>query len=124
MKNIRFNNLDAALLYSFPAPPSDLAKIVWYFTSTNRTYPPTFEQITNCLNKGMRVGIIREDGGLFVIDDIWYGKIHMADDSAGNEIEAMMEFQDGFVNVDFNETTDATCSLTEADYESMLAKLR
>ncbi len=114
---IQFNNMDAGLLYSFPKPATDVETIVWCFTFINRTYPPSFSELTSCLTKGLRVGIIREDGGRFVIDDNWYGRIHMADATAENEIDAMIEFEDAFVGVDFDETTNAACALTEAEYE-------
>jgi len=120
---IQFNIKDAELLYSFPKPVSDIATIVRCFVFLNRAASPTFGELTNCLSKGLRAGIIRDEGERFVIDDNWYGRIHMSDATAENEIEAMLEFESEFVNVEFDETTDAACSLTEAEYESILAKL-
>ena len=122
--SIQFNARDAELLYSFPKPASDVATIVRCFVFLNRAAPPSFGELTSCLTKGLRAGIIREDGGPFVIDDNWYGRIHKADATAENEIEAMLEFESGFVSVDFDETTAAACAITEEEYESVLAKLR
>ena len=48
----------------------------------------------------------------------------MSDDTAENEIDSMLEFEDGFVNMDFNETNNTVCTLTEVEYKSILAKLR
>ena len=70
------------------------------------------------------MGIIRQEGEKFIIDDNWYDRIHMSDDTAENEIDSMLEFEDGFVNMDFNETNNTVCTLTEVEYKSILAKLR
>jgi len=123
MGTIQFNTKDAELLYSFPKPATDVKTIVWCFTFINRTYSPSFGELTSCLTKGLKAGIIREDGGRFVIDDDWYDRIHMADATAENEIESMLEFEEGFVNVYFDERTDAACTLTKEEYESILSKL-
>ncbi|VTR97004.1 hypothetical protein [Tuwongella immobilis] len=124
MGSIQFNARDAELLYSFPKPASDVATIVRCFVFLNRAAPPSFGEFASCLTKGLRAGIIREEGERFVIDDDWYGRIHMADATAENEIESMLEFESRFVGVDFDATTDAACALTEGEYESVLAKLR
>jgi len=124
MKSVRFSTKDAELLYSFPKPSTDLRTIVWYFTSTNRTYPPSYEELASCLTKGLKAGIVRKDGDRFVLDDNWYARIHMADATAGNEIEAMLEFERGFVDIDFDEAVDTASTLTEAEYKSIVATLR
>ena len=61
---------------------------------------------------------------MLVIDSNWYDRIHMADATTANEIDAMLEFESEFVNMDFNETTDAVCTLTKDEYQSILTKLR
>ncbi len=124
MGAVQFNTKDAELLYSFPMPASGVATILRCFVFIHRAAPPSWGELTSCLTKGLRAGIIRQDGERFVIDDGWYGRIHMADATAENEIEAMLEFESGFVGVDFDATTDAAFALTEGEYESILAKLR
>ena len=124
MGSIRFKTIDAEFLYSFPKTANDLRTIVWAYTFINRTGPPTYEELTSCLTNGLRVGIIRQEGEKFIIDDNWYDRIHMSDDTAENEIDSMLEFEDGFVNMDFNETNNTVCTLTEVEYKSILAKLR
>ena len=123
MGTVQFNTRDAELLYSFPKPASDVATIVRCFVFLNRAAPPSLGELTSCLTKGLRAGIIRRDGERFVVDGDWYGRIHMADATAENEIEAMLDFESGFVGMDFDATTDAACTLTEGEYESILAKL-
>lgn len=123
MGSIQFNTRDAELLYSFPKPATDLKTIVWCFTFINRAAPPSHEELTSCLTKGLKAGIIREEGGKFVIETDWYARIHMADATAENEIEAMLEFESEFVNANFDEMIKITYVLKKEEYESILATL-
>lgn len=116
MEAITFNTKDAELLFCFPKPPADIKMIVWNYTFINRAAPPSWGELTSCLTKGLRVGIIRQEGERFVIDDDWYGRIHKADSTAENEIESMLEFEEWFVGVDFDATTDDACVLTEGEF--------
>jgi hypothetical protein len=120
---LQFNPRDAELLYSFPKPASDVTTIVRCFTFLNRTAPPTYGELTSCLTKALKAGIIRQVGGRFVIENGWYDRIHMADASSENEIEALLEFESAFVNVDFDETTVAASQLSEDEYKLILATL-
>ena len=120
---IQFNTRDAELLYSIPKPASDVAMIIRCFTFLNRTAPPTYGELTSCLTKAMKAGIVREEGGKYVIDKGWYDRIHMADATSENEMEALLEFESTFVNVDFDETTGTANVLSEDEYRSILAAL-
>jgi hypothetical protein len=90
------NTKDAELLYSFPEPASDMATIIRCFTFLNRTAPPTFDEFASCLTKSMKAGIIREEGGKFVVNKDWYDRIHKADTTTENEIEALLIVDPGF----------------------------
>ncbi len=120
---IQFNTRDAELLYSFPKPASDVATIVRCFTFLNRTAPPAYGEFTSCLTKAMKAGIVREERGKYVVDKGWYDRIHRADDTSENEIEALLEFEGAFVNMDFDETTDVVNVPSEDEYRSILATL-
>lgn len=123
MGTVQFSSRDAELLYSFPKPATDLATIIRGFTFLHRAAPPTYEELQACLVKGLQVGIVRTEGARFVIDAPWYDRIHRADATASNEIEAMLEFESEFVGLDFVETTDAPFALTEEEYASIRAGL-
>jgi hypothetical protein len=71
----------------------------------------------------MRAGIVREEGGRYVVGENWYARIHGADATSENEIESLLEFQGAFVGVDFDETAAAASVPTEDEYRSILARL-
>ncbi len=65
METVQFNVRDAALLYSFPKPLSDLKTMIRCFKFLNRTAAPTHEELTSCLTKAQRAGIVQELDGKY-----------------------------------------------------------
>lgn len=120
METIHFNTNDAAILYSFPKPASDLKTIVWCFTFINRTAPPAYLELVNCLTKGLKAGVIRAVGERFAVEVDWYDRIHMADATAANEIESLLEFTDWLTEIEFPAVSEATFSMTVSEYQSLL----
>ena len=120
MGTIRFNTTDAEILYSFPKPETDLKTIVWCFTFINRTAPPSYDELANCLAKGVKAGIIRVKGELLAIENDWYERIHMADATADNEIESMLEFTDWLTETELPALCEPAYSLSTSDYAAVL----
>lgn len=123
MATLQFNVRDAELLYAFPKPPSDIATVIRCFMFLNRTAPPTYDELTSCLTKALKVGIIREEAGKFVVEKDWYDRIHMEDSVSENEIESMLDFEEHFVNVEFVVVTNAVSALSREDFNSILKAL-
>jgi hypothetical protein len=90
----------------------------------NRTVAPTHRELASCLTKALKTGILHASEGKFVVEGGWYDRIHAADATSENEIEALLEFESTFVNVDFDETTDVASVLSEDEYHSILAESR
>ena len=124
MGTMRFNERDAELLYSFPKPASDVAIIVRNYTFINRAAPPTYGELASCLIKALRAGIIRKEGEGFVVAKDWYDRIHKADAAVENEIESLLAFEETFVKIEFEETTNAASVLSEEEYRWILTTLR
>jgi len=124
METVQFNVRDAELLYSFPKPWSDLTTVIRCFKFLNRTAAPTYEELTSCLMKAQRAGIIQEAEGKYIVENQWYDKIHAADESEENEIEAMLSFEETFVNIDFAEVTKRVTTLSKEDFQAIVDALR
>lgn len=123
MATVMFNESDAELLYSFPKPASELGMIVRCFTFINRVAPPTYDEIRSCLSKAQRVGIVRWEGGGFVVEREWYERIHRADGVAENEIESMLDFEEWFLKSQFEEVVEAVVVPAEDEYASIVGRL-
>lgn len=123
MPQVRFTVREAELLYSIPKPPTELETIVRCFMFINRAAPPTFEELTSCLTKGVKAGIIQKDNGKFAVEGSWYNKIHAADETAENEIESMLEFEEWFVDHEFPERDKTSHVLTLTEFDNTLKAL-
>jgi hypothetical protein len=117
MQRIRFSEIDAWILYCIPRCIADLAYIVRYYTFVNRAAPPSWRELKECLAKALSVGIIRKQAGGFIIDDVWYDKIHAADGAAENEIESMLAFQESLLGMEFNEQKPVNFVLDRGEYD-------
>src|SRR5688500_4895788 len=117
-----FNELDAAILYAFPKPPSDLSAIVRCFRLFNRCAAPTYGDLTSCLTKALSAGIIRQEGGRFVVEETWYDRVHRHGVTAENEVEAMLAFAETFVNREVPRTTEAANVLSRSEYDAILSR--
>ena len=82
-----------------------------------RTVAPSYKDLANCLLKALRVGILERRVTRFVINRDWYRLIHAADNSADNEIESMLEFQESFLKKEWDEQHCIDWLLTKEDYD-------
>jgi hypothetical protein len=123
VEGIRFNERDAELLYAFPEPASDLATIVRCFIYLNRTAPPEYHEIASCLTKAMKVGIVREDDGKYVVEKLWYDRIHKADFAADYEGESLAEFEASFVDVLYEQASELGRLPAEEEYRRYCQRL-
>jgi hypothetical protein len=120
MQRIRFSEIDAWILYCIPKPIVDLREIVRYYTFVNRAAPPTLRELKECLAKALSVGIIKKQAGGFIIDDVWYDKIHAADGAAENEIESMLAFQESLLGMVFDVSKPVNFVLDRREYDEAL----
>ena len=95
MDKLTFTTMDAEILYAIPQPPSDILSIVRSFVFLNRAAPPSREELEECLRKAHCAGIVHSVGKKCAVSDKWYEEIHSADQTADNEIEAMLNLQIG-----------------------------
>jgi hypothetical protein len=123
MTGLAFDRRDAEILYSIPKPPSDLTTIVRYFMFTNRTAPPSYSELADCFEKSLQAGILRQQAERFVVESEWYKRIHKADETAENEIESMLEFEDEFIDREFQRVNEVLFALSEEHYRSVLKGL-
>lgn len=84
-----------------------LSTIIIYFTSTNRTVPPAFDEVTSCFSKSLRAGIITECCGMYTVNEDWFRKIHFYDEIANNEIDSMLLFEESFVGIGLQVVNDS-----------------
>jgi len=124
MKTVIIDESDIEILYSVPEPGGNLKDILRCFVFLNRAAPPRFSVIKNCLAKAFRVGCLNSDGDFYIIEREWYKKIHAADESASNEIESLLEFQERFSGVEVPVSREAALSLSEDEYNSILQELQ
>jgi len=120
MTELHFNRRDAEILYSIPKFPCDLLTIVKWFMFINRTAAPSRTELQDCLVKAISAGIVYNIDGRLAIHDKWYQDIHAAEISADNEIDAMLEFTDWFIEKRFHTVCETAFALDTSDYETML----
>ncbi len=117
--SVTFTVDNVELLYSIPEPGGDLESIVRAFVFLNRSAAPSFEAIHDCFTKALQAGIMQETEGKFRIAPPWYQRIHANDDSVGNEIDSMLEFQDMFVGEEVPVMGDYQFKITETQYREI-----
>jgi len=123
MSHVQFTIRDAEILYAIPKLGADVATIVRCYMFLNRSAPPTQDEIQGCLTKALNADIARKFGDVFVVSEEWYDRIHAADETADNEIEAMLEFADSVVNEEFTEVRRTSYAISERDFESIVEAL-
>ncbi|HEX9062330.1 MAG TPA: hypothetical protein VF941_19335 [Clostridia bacterium] len=122
MDAIKFNLKDVEILYSFPSVPSELSTVIRCFTFLFRTAQPTFDEVTSCVSKSLRAGIICESCGKYTVKEDWYRKIHINDEIAENEIESMLLFEESFVGVELTVVNDFVRLFSREHYEMSIKK--
>ena len=122
--SVTFSVDDVELLYSIPKPGGDLTTIVRAFVFLNRCAAPSFLALRGCFTKALQSGIVVEDGGQFQIAQVWYERIHAHDDSIGNEIDAMLAFQDDFLGEEVPVLNAARFVVTEEEYDELVREVQ
>ncbi len=117
---VTFSTDDVEILYCIPSPGGDIAAIVRTFTFLNRSAPPPFSLLEDCLTKALQAGIMVENDGQFQIVPEWYKRIHGYDATEENEIEAMLAFEDEFVGEEVSVVATLQASLTKEAYNATL----
>jgi hypothetical protein len=93
MSLVAFSSLDAAILFSIPQPGVALEELLWYYTSTTRAGPPSFDSFSECMSKAIQAGIVTISSNLVCqLSDAWYFAVHQFDATSEHEIEAMNRF--------------------------------
>ncbi len=111
-----FNERDIDMLYSFPKEPCDLSYIISCYTLINRDAPPSFDDIVSVFSKSLRAGIISESCGKYTVNEEWYGKIHINDGIAENEIESMLLFEESIVDIEIPVVNDSVRLFSREEY--------
>ena len=122
MDDVRFSIRDAELLYSIPKPGGDVLLILRCFFHLMRCAPPTFDEFLEGIQKAVKVGCVRIEGNLIRVTDEWYDRIHAADDTAPNEIESLLEFEEVLLASSWTVKCDLMPSFSRAAYERAATK--
>jgi hypothetical protein len=121
MNYVIFSETDAAILYSISRPPMRLSTLIWYYKFINRFAPPPHTRVESCLSKAYQAGILTVSGKSEFrvrVDDDRYEKIHQFDESAANEIEAMLRFEEVVLcSVEWPIVNAVSIVLTVEDYQ-------
>jgi hypothetical protein len=122
--SVTFSVDEVELLYSIPEPGGDLQDIIRAFVFLNRSAAPSFSTIRDSFTKSLQTSILLENEGQYRIATAWYRRIHANDDSAGNEIDSMLEFQDNFVGEQVPIINDRRFDVSEQKYSELLGGLQ
>lgn len=124
MPAVQFNTRDAEILYSFPKQASDLSTIIRWFMFINRVATPTYDEVSSCVAKALKAGILDDLGGKLSLRPEWYNQVHASDDTADNEIESLLAFEESFVGRQFPEVFDCVNELSKDDFEAAIRMLQ
>ena len=89
-------------IYTMPPRGGELKELVADYCFISRDIPPSFETIRSCMTKALKAGIVLCDKDQFKVEDNWYHRIHLRDNSSATEIHAMLDFTDDFLGVDID----------------------
>lgn len=115
---------DVELLYTIPKQGGDLAKILRTFVFINRASPPIYAILHGCFSKAMKTGILLTKNEQYHIEEKWYQRIHAHDNSRGNEIDSMLDFQDEFVGEEVPALGNEVFSVSEDEYTKIVQEIR
>jgi len=125
MIEIKFSEMDSAILYSIPQPGVDLAGVIRYYCFINRDAPPPFAVLASCLSNSAAVGIlIASADGRFTISRGWYEYIHRFDSQTSNEIESLIAFDELFTPQTWRAVAEHDVRLSENNYNAAVALIR
>ncbi len=123
-KIVNFSIDDVELLYSIPRPGGDISTILRAFVFLNRSATPPFSLFQACFTKALQSGILVENNCSYQMSKEWYQRIHAHDESAGNEIESMLEFQDEFVGEEVVVELDVQANIDQRQYEQLVREVQ
>ncbi len=121
VNRIRFVPIDAWLLYCIPRPGADLATIVRHYQFVNRAAAPSRKELEGCLSRALSVGILEKQGSWFKVQAGWYERIHFADATAENEVEAMLGFESLLLVAEWDAQNAIDYVIENAEYEKAIA---
>ncbi|HEX4612880.1 MAG TPA: hypothetical protein VH092_32105 [Urbifossiella sp.] len=124
MKNIRFDRGNAAILYCIPKIGGDLACIIDIYTFVNRSAPPAFVDFQCCITRAIHIGCVMAIGDKFRLTGDWHDTIHAADQSAENEIESMLLFEEYLLSREWPVVRPEIVALSESEYNRILASVK
>ncbi len=122
--SVKFSIDDVALLYSIPKAGGDLAVILRAFVFKNRAAPPSFTTLRDCFSKAMQSGILLDSDGQYQIEKEWYERIHAHDDSPGNEIDSMLDFQEEIEGEEVPVVNNVQFAITKDNYDELVRELQ
>ena len=99
---------------------SNLNDIIRVFMFIYRSAPPTFDELDECFNKSAKAGILEMAGGMFLVNDAWYDRIHAFDEECDNEIDSMLEFSESFAGKTTPQVSLTDYHLNQSDYLSAI----
>lgn len=120
---ITIDDYDAGVLYTIPEPGGDLRTILMYYVSTNRAPCPSYEEINATLTKARKAGIVAKDGSQYTILSEWYSRIHAHDESACNEIDSMIQFEEDISGVPLSIVSPTIEPIAREEYENAVSQL-
>lgn len=124
MNTVHLSSNDIVLLHCFPRLGSNLETLIWYYTSTNRSAPPSYLDLKNFLTKVLSIGVVRKEGQKFTLEAGWFERIHAADSSSSNEFESMERFEESIAREQLPLKLEIESDLTEQQYLELLVNLR
>lgn len=121
--SIFLNEYDVAVLFAIPYPGAELFTILNCYVFIHRDTCPTFKEIGTSLHRSQQAGIVVRIGDRFRVTEEWYARIHRYDDSAGNEIESLLLFQDDVLGKPIPRQVTTVDLLTKEEYEHAVSQL-
>jgi hypothetical protein len=120
---IVLDEFDVAVLFAIPHPGADLLTILNCYIFIHRDACPSFNEIGASLQKSQEAGIVIRIKDRYRVTEEWYDRIHRHDDSAGNEIESLLIFQDEVLGEPLGRQVTSVKPLTMEEYENAVSQL-
>ncbi len=120
---IFLDEFDVAVLFAIPHPGADLRTILDSYIFVHRDACPSFKEIRLGLEKAQAAGIVIRSGDEYHVVEDWYKRIHRHDNTAGNEIESLLLFQDEVLQEPLPFRMAKIDPITMEEYEDAVSRL-
>ncbi len=118
MRDIRFEDGDAWMLWTIPEAGTDIEGIIHGYVFCARDAVPSYERLAGCLRRAVHAGLLKfPTGQTFLLEPEWYSKLHDLDASSACTEYGLMTFEDGFLSKTWPVVEHTEFILDKAVYE-------